>query len=300
MFRTIRDEMCRETGTHQMVALRRAALLIALTYTDPNDNLDTLQAPPYDLARVRNFLIRQGITDITEITDANFNPLAGLRTNIMRALDAFMRRTKAERMDFAFVFYAGHGAQIPDTNNDENNEVFSSAAPNKFVKGQDEVIMPTDAQYAGAGSGPITDDTLNRLLQLADPATHITMLMDCCNSGTMADLKYEYRSPGNWVVNRNAIAIPQKVYCMSGCVDRGVSNEVDGSVDFLRVEDQQHPGGLLTCCLLELLGADPGLNDSILRLQGALQTRLGELLIPQSVQMNTSRQIVKDVPFILR
>lgn len=77
--------------------------------------------------------------------------------------------------DRVLIYYSGHGAHIPDRNNDETDNL-------------DEVLVLYDVKIVNAEKGNtlvnvLSDDDLNRMLK-AVPAKEILVLMDCCHSGT--------------------------------------------------------------------------------------------------------------------
>jgi hypothetical protein len=80
--------------------------------------------------------------------------------------------------DTLFYYYSGHGAYVKDTSNDESD-------------GQDEVIIPLDYEQ----NGVITDDWIFTNFISKIPAdVRLLGFNDCCHSGTMMDLKYNYKS----------------------------------------------------------------------------------------------------------
>ncbi len=73
--------------------------------------------------------------------------------------------------DRVFLFYAGHGSQLPDDNGDEED-------------GYDETLAPWDADPV-SGEGQIRDDALEPLIkQLSGRRT--VCVFDCCHSGTIS------------------------------------------------------------------------------------------------------------------
>ena len=80
--------------------------------------------------------------------------------------------------DYLFFHYSGHGGQQTDKDGDESD-------------GKDETLVPLDYQTAGQ----ITDDELHKLLVARLPhGAHMTVVCDCCHSGTILDLPYVYRT----------------------------------------------------------------------------------------------------------
>jgi len=69
--------------------------------------------------------------------------------------------------DVLYVHYSGHGSNVPDTNGDE-------------ADGRDEILCPHDLDW----DDPLTDDWLRTTFDRLDPAASLTVVMDCCHSGT--------------------------------------------------------------------------------------------------------------------
>ena len=70
--------------------------------------------------------------------------------------------------------FAGHGSQIADRANEEED-------------GFDETLIPGD--YADAG--PIVDDEIySWFVTKVSPGVHVVAMIDCCHSGTALDLPY--------------------------------------------------------------------------------------------------------------
>lgn len=90
-------------------------------------------------------------------------------------IDAFRRITQYSKAgDVVFLHYSGHGGRVPDRDGDEDD-------------GYDETLIPVDFKSAGQ----IVDDEIFKVLVRAMPAgVNVTVLMDCCHSGTALDLPY--------------------------------------------------------------------------------------------------------------
>jgi hypothetical protein len=98
---------------------------------------------------------------------------APTRKNI---IDAFTRITQYSKPgDVVFVHYSGHGGRVKDTSGDE-------------ADGFDETLIPVDFKR----TGQILDDDVFKILVKPMPRdVNVTVLMDCCHSGTALDLPYE-------------------------------------------------------------------------------------------------------------
>jgi hypothetical protein len=86
----------------------------------------------------------------------------------------------AEKDDSLFLHYSGHGGQLEDSTGDEED-------------GYDETIMPLDFQK----NGQIIDDDLhNILVEPLKAGVRLTLIFDCCHSGTVLDLPFIYSTRG--------------------------------------------------------------------------------------------------------
>ena len=78
--------------------------------------------------------------------------------------------------DSLFIHYSGHGSQLENTDGTEED-------------GFDETLVPCD--YSTAGQ--IRDDTLFSLLVAPlEKGVQLLAIFDCCHSGTMLDLPYDF------------------------------------------------------------------------------------------------------------
>ena len=107
--------------------------------------------------------------------------------------------------DLLFFYFTGHGTQIADENFDEEDN-------------KDEVFVTSDYnEYV------ITDDFLKILLSKSE-ATVFT-LFDCCNSGTLCDLKYNYSLNPYSLNTKLAYKAGKKMASISACSDSSDSYE---------------------------------------------------------------------------
>eukprot|EP01100_Stratorugosa_tubuloviscum_P013426 TRINITY_DN66_c0_g1_i8.p1 TRINITY_DN66_c0_g1~~TRINITY_DN66_c0_g1_i8.p1 ORF type:complete len:382 (-),score=185.93 TRINITY_DN66_c0_g1_i8:104-1249(-) len=103
-------------------------------------------------------------------TDSTKRPIAAsIRASIQWLVDG------VQPGDSLFFQFSGHGHQVKDDNGDEDD-------------GLDEVILPWDYN---SGGGNIRDDYLfNNLVKPIPVGAYLTVLMDCCHSGTGLDLPF--------------------------------------------------------------------------------------------------------------
>jgi hypothetical protein len=94
------------------------------------------------------------------------------RDGILAAMDALVDCVGQE--DIVVIHYSGHGSQMTDREGDEKD-------------GLDETIVPHDSGRSPYPNRDITDDEIYlRLLGLGEKTPHITLIFDCCHSGTIS------------------------------------------------------------------------------------------------------------------
>lgn len=153
-----------------------------------------------------------------------------------------------------FFTYSGHGSFRTDLNNDEND-------------GKDELLITIDKQS-------ISDDELKTIIDenLPEDVT-LFVIFDCCHSGTLMDLKYNYLA-GNedLVINENISETKSNVFLISGCFDAQTS--ADAYID-------SKFQGALTWSLLKTINENTNLTwkDLLINMRTLLNPRYNQ--IPQ-------------------
>lgn len=123
-------------------------------------------------------------------------------TNIIQNLYNLISKTHSDTEEIWF-HYSGHGYYIRDRSGDEED-------------GMDECLCPVDYQE----SGLIRDDDLRNIVKYIDSTCRGIFIMDCCHSGTILDLKYQYVGKNeNKIANNTSLAIDAPVIMISGCRD---------------------------------------------------------------------------------
>ncbi len=119
-------------------------------------------------------LMRQVLTEVFGFDEANMTLLTNEqanRVNILAALDTLIEQTGEG--DIVVIHYAGHGSQMTDLEGDEPS-------------GLDSTIMPVNSEGWSGDNHDITDDEIHlRLLKLGEKTDYITLIFDCCHSGTI-------------------------------------------------------------------------------------------------------------------
>lgn len=98
--------------------------------------------------------------DIATLTD-----FAATKKAMQVAIANLVRN--ARKGDVLLLHYSGHGANVPDKDGDEADR-------------RDEILCPTDLDW----KDPLTDDWLRRTFDTLRAGVSLTVIMDCCHSGT--------------------------------------------------------------------------------------------------------------------
>jgi hypothetical protein len=137
------------------------ALLVGISYTGTKLSLPGCQN---DIISMKNILNKWGFKNenITIVSDkGNIAPTA---FNLNTTLNNFTRKLMLG--DKAFIYYTGHGMRV-------NNE---------------SCLVPIDHKKAGV----INSETIRYYLNKISAGVNVFCIFDCCNSGTICDLKYHH------------------------------------------------------------------------------------------------------------
>ncbi|MBD3305476.1 hypothetical protein GF339_03770 [candidate division KSB3 bacterium] len=99
------------------------------------------------------------------------------KANIEERLDWLVRDAKPD--DALVFFYAGHGSQVRDRDGDELDDFM------------DEILCPHDLDW----DDPLSDDVLAGYFKRVPAGTNLTVVFDCCHSGTATRSLYVPVSP---------------------------------------------------------------------------------------------------------
>jgi len=181
---------------------RRKALVIGINYEKTPTN--TLRGCINDAMREYKWLQTQGFEkkDIQLLTD--HTKVRPTRTNIILAIRRLVHG--AQPGDSLFFHFSGHGLSgIIDVSGDESD-------------GFDEAIMALD--------GIIVDDYLCKLLvHPLPPWCRLSVIMDCCHSGTGLDLPFVFDPWLNSFMQSES-GIPKcEVVCLSAANDAQIAGD---------------------------------------------------------------------------
>jgi hypothetical protein len=179
-----------------------SALLIGINYTGTNNEL---YGCINDTNSINSLISNCNFQKISILTDNTVK-----KPNRNNILDEFKNLLiSSQSGDVLLFFYSGHGSYILDKNSNEKT-------------GNDQMIIPCDLNG-------IIDDELKNIIQtnLKKDVTLIA-LFDCCFSGSVLDLKYQYMDSldkNNFTENTNESETIGNVIMISGCSDVQTSND---------------------------------------------------------------------------
>ncbi|KAK5464920.1 hypothetical protein LTS15_001483 [Exophiala xenobiotica] len=158
---------------------RRKALLIGINYAGSSHQLAGCVD---DVRNMQEFLMSRNYSasprDMVVLTDMNDprGPYFPTGHNIIAA----MRWLVSEPGCMCFLHYSGHGGQVPDDGDGRRSS-----------SGFDDTIVPVDFER----NGQIPSGVLHRFLvsELA-PGCVLSILFDCCHSGSAVELPFVYRT----------------------------------------------------------------------------------------------------------
>jgi hypothetical protein len=183
----------------------RRALLIGINYKGTQNEL---QGCINDTKNIRQFLLTKNYNplNITTLNEKNAS-----KANILKKFNEL--KTVSKPNDHIFIHYSGHGSWLRDKNNDEHDK-------------RDETLVPYDYMT----NGEITDDYIyNEFLHKLTKDVNVFMLVDCCHSGTICDLRYNEFNDSNKIETSNEKSnslfsdTECNVIMISGCKDEQTS-----------------------------------------------------------------------------
>jgi len=143
--------------------MARRALLIGINkYLIPGADLRGCVNDVRDLTAVLTEFAGFKKSDITTLVDA-----AATKKAIMTGIKALI--TASKKGDLALLHYSGHGSNVPD-----------DAECRDETDGRDEILCPTDLNW----DDPLRDDWLRKVFDKVKPGVQLTVIMDCCHSGS--------------------------------------------------------------------------------------------------------------------
>ena len=141
--------------------MARKALLIGINrYRIPGSDLRGCVNDVNNMAAALTACAGFAAADIASLIDLAATKKA-MQSGIQRLLKG------AKKGDVLLLHYSGHGSNVPDKNGDEADR-------------RDEILCPTDLDWYD----PLTDDWLRQTFDTLPAGVNLTVVMDCCHSGT--------------------------------------------------------------------------------------------------------------------
>ena len=228
------------------------ALMVGINYRNTESEL---RGCINDVNSLKNFLNDKNKVDNSNICiltdDTTLKPT---RDNILEKYKQLLINSKEG--DILYFTFSGHGSYTIDRNGDE-------------LDGNDELLVSIDNRG-------ITDDELKNIAQeyLKDNVT-LFVLLDCCHSGTLLDLKYNYLSKNDFndvVINDSNSETKGNIYFISGCRDEQTSADAYINKNFQ---------GAMTWSFLESVKNNPELSwkELLLKMRELLKNNFTQ--VPQ-------------------
>lgn len=244
----------------------KKAVLIGCNYTGTHYELNGCIN---DVEDVQNKLKTQyGFNNFLIMTDNTSKKPT--KVNILNEITNIL--TIANSGDILFLLFSGHGTRIKDENNDEKC-------------GFDDLFVPLDFNC-------ISDDEIKTIINnnLKKDVT-LFALFDCCNSGTILDLRYQYFDSDNYdnsTENTKETETIGNVIMISGCMDNQTSADT--------YVDSKYQGAL-TWAFLDTVSNNPNLSwkDLITNIRTTLKTSKYE----QIPQLSSGKKIDLTTKFCL-
>jgi len=234
---------------------KRALLIGVNKYLIPGSDLRGCVNDVADMSAVLTEFGGFKKSDITTLTDQ-----AATKKAMMAAIQKLVKASK--KGDVALLHYSGHGSNVPD---DEENR--------DEADGRDEILCPTDLNW----DDTLRDDWLRDTFNTLADGVNLTVIMDCCHSGSNtraieppdAPIKSRYL-PSPWAIaaSESRRSMPKKVSSelrQSRRATRGIRDIVDADI----------PEVLITGCRDTQTSADAFINN---RYNGALTFGLVEAI----------------------
>jgi hypothetical protein len=185
----------------QATKANKNALLIGCNYIGTQNELSGCIN---DVVNIQNKLKNQyGFNNILIMTDNTSKKPT--KANILNEIKVLLNNSKSG--DKLFLGFSGHGTYTRDTSGDEKD-------------GNDEMFVALDLNC-------ISDDEIKIVINnnLKKDVT-LFALLDCCHSGTILDLRYQYfdsENYDNFTENTKETETVGNVIMISGCMDNQTS-----------------------------------------------------------------------------
>lgn len=180
------------------------ALLVGINYKNTKYELNGCIN---DVNSISQYLRSKNISNDNILSLTDDTEIKPTKENIVEMFKKLLK--DANSGDNLVFYYSGHGSYIVNTSDNKDTEPY------------DDVLVTIDFKY-------IVDDDLNEYIhKYLKPNVNLFVLIDCCHSGTMLDLRYNYplKIDDNVHIDESSKDTLSNVYYISGCKDEQTSIE---------------------------------------------------------------------------
>jgi hypothetical protein len=238
--------------------INKNALLIGCNYIGTQYELNGCIN---DVENIQNKLKTQyGFNNVLIMSDNTSKK--PIKVNILDEIKNLL--TTANSGDILFLAFSGHGTTTKDTAGDEKD-------------GLDEMFVPLDFNC-------ISDDEIKTFINNnLKKDVSLFALFDCCHSGTILDLRYQYVDSENYdnsTENTNETETIGNVIMISGCMDNQTSADA-----YINSKYQ----GAMTWAFLDTVNKNPNLTwkDLITTMRSSLKISN----YPQIPQLSSGKKL---------
>jgi hypothetical protein len=243
------------------------ALLFGINYTTSPES--SLRGCVQDVKNMADTLKNVFKFEDVEIHTDEHNDSAVNKNAIIDTLIRAMHECYSKKIKHLWVHFSGHGSQVRDVDGDEKD-------------GLDECFIPADYKLTGV----LRDDDFVNIFNNFPKYTKIFCVFDCCHSGTMLDLCYEYE-----LNSLNHVFKTEKYFKYNNCTPSIVMisgcRDTQTSADAYNVMLKHTFTGALTSCIL-LIIQSYGISVSIESLFSRVSKLLKEKKFDQKPLLSSS------------
>ena len=163
---------------------KKHALIIGISEYKNFDPLNTQR----DVEIAQNITVDQGFDgEVIILQDT-----AATHVNVLAAFASLQSAAKVKKGDLVYIHYSGHGGQIPDIRDGDQDFQEEVDGYDEFLILYDtqshEDLKPEDCPYLGGDCSGIRDDEMDDFLSILrtnlGPEGHVFIILDSCFSGT--------------------------------------------------------------------------------------------------------------------
>ncbi len=235
-------------STHSFSQTQKALVIGIDAYAAPKDIKPSGYRsawPTLDGCKNDALSVKAVITQSFGFTSNNVKELydtAATRDAILNAIDELLNGSATG--DIAFIYYAGHGSQVKNSLSTENDL-------------KDESIVPANTWKEGVGD--IRDKELAKICnRFIDKGIKLTLVFDCCHSGSIArglyQPKYRFIAESNVDAKDNSNPVPPETRKRSGYLVLSAAQDNEYAQE--QIDDNNIPHGAFTLALVRALNQE--------------------------------------------